>query len=86
MKIVFKIMATLVSLGAGFAASKLVDGVWTKATGNQPPKDSDDLDNSLRSVLVFAVVSAAISAVIQSLAKRGAQKAIVKYSKTRDLT
>lgn len=86
MNIVFKIVSALVNLGAGFAANKIIDAIWTKTTGNQPPKDGDNLETSLRSVLVFAVVSASVSAVIQTLTGRGAQRAIAKYKKSRDLT
>lgn len=82
MNVVFKLLGTLVSLGAGFAANKLVDTIWEKSTGNKPPKDGSNLENSLRSALVFALVSSAVAAIIQTLAGRGTQRAIAKFNKT----
>ncbi|WP_026556153.1 DUF4235 domain-containing protein [Arthrobacter sp. 35W] len=84
MNIVFKLIGTLVSIGAGFAANKLVDTVWEKSTGNKPPKDGTDLEHSLRSALVFALVSSAVAAVIQVLAGRGTQKAIARFNHSTD--
>ncbi|WP_427015666.1 DUF4235 domain-containing protein [Pseudarthrobacter sp. P1] len=84
MNVVFKLLGIAVSLGAGFAANKLVDAVWEKSTGNKPPKDGSDLENSLRSALVFALVSSAVAAVIQVLAGRGTQRAIARFNKTPD--
>ncbi len=80
MNIVFKLLGTGVSLGAGFVASKLVDTVWEKTTGNKPPKDGADLGNSLRSALTFALVSSAVAAVIQVVAGRTTQKAIARFN------
>jgi len=80
MNIVFKLLSTGISLGAGFAASKIVDTVWEKSTGHKPPKDGADLENSLRSALTFALVSSAVAAVIQVIAGRTTQKAIARYN------
>ncbi|MGO4385053.1 DUF4235 domain-containing protein [Specibacter sp. RAF43] len=79
MNIVFKLLGTMVSLGAGFAASKIVDAAWEKSTGNKPPKDGADLENSLRSALAFALVSSAVAAVIQVVAGRSTQRAIDRF-------
>ena len=84
MNIVFKLLGTGVSLGAGFVASKIVDKVWEKSTGNKPPKDGASLDNSLRSALTFALVSSAVAAVIQVIAGRTTQKAIARFSQHTD--
>lgn len=81
MSMVFKLLGTGVSLGAGFVASKLVDSIWEKSTGNKPPKDGADLENSLRSALTFALVSSAVAAIIQVLAGRTTQKAIARFNK-----
>ncbi len=81
MNIVFKLLGTGVSLGAGFVASKLVDTIWKKSTGDEPPKDGADLENSLRSALAFALVSSVVAAVIQTLAQRTTQKAIARFNK-----
>ena len=81
MNIVFKLLGTGVSLGAGFVASKLVDTAWEKSTGNKPPKDGANLENSLRSALTFALVSSVAAAIIQTIAGRTTQKAIARFNK-----
>lgn len=83
MNIVFKLIGAVVSLGSGFAASKIVDSVWEKSTGAKPPRDDQDLERSLSSVLTFALVSAGVSAIISVLANRGTAKAIRRFDKTR---
>ncbi|MCG2623211.1 DUF4235 domain-containing protein [Arthrobacter sp. I2-34] len=85
MNFVLKALGTGVSIGAGLLASKLLDVVWKRATGKDSPKKDDDMENSLRSVLVFAVVSGAVSAIIRVLSQRGTQHAIARFSKTRDI-
>jgi hypothetical protein len=78
-------MGTAVSIGSGLLASKIIDFVWKKATGKDSPKQDDDLENSLRSTLVFALVSGAVSTVIRVLSQRGTQHAIARFTKTRDM-
>jgi hypothetical protein len=80
-----KVLGTAVSIGAGLLASKIVDVVWKKTTGKDSPKSDVDMENSLRSTLVFAVVSGTVSAVIRVLSQRGTQHAITRFGKTRDL-
>jgi hypothetical protein len=82
--IFFKLLGTAASIGSGFVASKLVDMIWEKSTGKKPPKDGKDLSYSMRSALIFALVSSSVAAVIQVLANRGTQKAIVHFNKTAD--
>ncbi|MDI3212145.1 DUF4235 domain-containing protein [Arthrobacter sp. AL12] len=86
MNIFIKLLGTGVSLLAGFVGTKLVDGIWEKATGNQPPKGhDDDVPTTLHSALTFALISAGVSAIIQVLANRGTQRAITRFAKTQDL-
>jgi len=85
MNILFKLLGTAISIGAGFAGTKLVNGVWEKATGNKPPKGNDDMETSLRSALTFALISASVSAIIQVLTSRGTQRAIARFAKTQDI-
>ncbi|MHA7189184.1 DUF4235 domain-containing protein [Arthrobacter sp. MDT2-16] len=86
MNVVFKLLGVGLSAGAGFVGTKLVDFLWEKITGEAPPKSKDGLENTLRSALVFAIISGAVSTTIQVLTNRSTQKAIARYSKTRDLT
>lgn len=85
MNFFFKLLGTGVSIGAGFVGTKLVNALWEKSTGNKPPKGSDDMDASLRSALTFALISAAVSAVIQVVAGRGTKRAISHFEKTQDV-
>ncbi|MBW4093990.1 MAG: DUF4235 domain-containing protein [Acidobacteria bacterium] len=84
MNLLFKLLGIGVSIGAGFVATKLVDTVWEKSTGNKPPKGDENLESSLRSALVFALVSASVSSVIKVLVDRGTHRAIGKFNKTAD--
>lgn len=84
MEKVFKIIGTLVSLGAGILGAKIVDAIWEKSTGEASPKSTEGLENTLRSTIVFALISGAVRTLIQALANRGTQKAITRFSKTRD--
>jgi hypothetical protein len=80
-----KILGTGVSIGSGLLASKIIDMVWKKTTGKDSPKRDDDMENTLRSTLAFALVSGAVSTVIRVLSQRGTQHAIARFTKTRDI-
>lgn len=86
MNVVFKLLGVGMSVGAGFVGTKLVDFLWERITGEAPPKSKDGLENTLRSALVFAVISGAVSTTIQVLTNRSTQKAIERFAKTRDMT
>ena len=86
MTVVFKLLGVGMSVGAGFIGTKLVDFLWEKITGDAPPKSTDGLENSLRSALLFAIISGAVSTTIQVLTNRSTQKAIARAAKTGDLT
>jgi hypothetical protein len=86
MSFFIKLLGTGVSLLAGFAGTKAVDVVWEKVTGSKPPKgDKDDVPTTLRTALTFALISAAVSAIIQVLANRGTQRAITRFAKSQDI-
>lgn len=86
MNIFIKLLGTGISLLAGFVGTKLVDKVWEKSTGSKPPKGhDDDVPTTLRSALTFALISAAVSAIIQVLANRGTQRAITRFAKSQDI-
>ena len=86
MSFFIKLLGTGVSLLAGFAGTKAVDVIWEMVTGWKPPKgDKDDVPTTLRSALTFALISAAVSAIIQVLANRGTQRAITRFAKSQDI-
>jgi hypothetical protein len=86
MNLLFKLLGTGMSLGAGIVATKLVDFLWEKITGDASPKSTEGLENTVRSALVFALVSGAVRTTIQVFTNRTLQKAIDRFEKTRDLT
>lgn len=82
----FKLMGVGLGLVAGLVSTQAIDFLWKRITGNEPPKDQDGLENSLRSALVFAVVSGAVSTTIRVLTNRTTQRAIHRYQNTRNIT
>ncbi len=86
MNLLIKLLGTGISIGAGFAGTKIVNSVWEKTTGNKPPTGKEeDVPTTLRSALTFALISASVSAVIQVLTNRGTQRAIQRFAKTQDI-
>lgn len=85
MNLFIKLLGMGLSLGAGFVGTKLVNTVWEKSTGNQPPSGKEDTAASLRSALTFALISAGVSTVIQVLTSRGTQRAIERFAKSSDI-
>jgi hypothetical protein len=86
MNAIFKLMGVGLGIGAGLVGTQLVDFIWKRITGNEPPKDKEGLENSLRSALAFAVISGSVSTTIRVLTNRTTQQAIRRYERTRDLT
>ncbi|KRF08164.1 DUF4235 domain-containing protein [Arthrobacter sp. EH-1B-1] len=86
MNTIFKLMGVGLGIGAGLVGTQLVDFIWKRATGNEPPKDKEGLENSLRSALAFAVISGSVSTTIRVLTNRTTQRAIHRYERTRHLT
>ncbi|MFP3579802.1 MULTISPECIES: DUF4235 domain-containing protein [unclassified Arthrobacter] len=84
MNVLVKLFGIAVSLGAGAIANKTLEGLWQKKTGKPAPKDGTDLDDSLPGVLVFAIVSAAVGAVVHVLTQRGTKSALAHMKKTAD--
>ncbi|GAA3402206.1 DUF4235 domain-containing protein [Pseudarthrobacter polychromogenes] len=86
MNLFIKLLGTGVSLGAGFVGTKLVNTIWEKSTGREPPTGKDeDVPTSLQSALTFALISASVSTIIQVLANRGTQRAITRFAKSQDI-
>ncbi len=86
MTFMFRLLGVGLSLATKYAGVKLVDLIWQKSTGNAPPKDTDGLENTLRAALIFALVSGAVSTIIQVLTNRTTQRAINRFTNSRELT
>lgn len=74
-----KVTMIALSFGVGWVAQKLIEQIWDKSTGGLS-KDVDDDDARIASIVTFAAVSAAVAALTQAFAKRGARKAFAKLS------
>ncbi|GAA3675748.1 hypothetical protein GCM10023081_12680 [Arthrobacter ginkgonis] len=87
MKTLLKLAGPFVTLAAGFAGAKVVELVWTKVTGARPPRPGDteaNVKSSLRQVLAFAMVSAAVGAAIEVLTGHGTRFAISRLGQDAD--
>ncbi len=83
MEPIIKLLGTAASLGAGFASTKLVDVIWKKTTGNEPPKKGEEVDQSFAQAVAFAVVSAAVSAIVAQSIRKLQGKAIKGFHRSR---
>ena len=74
-----KLTMMALSFGAGWIAQKIVEKIWDKSTGGIS-RDLDNDDARLVSIVTFAAVSAAVAALTQVFAKRGAHRVMRKIS------
>lgn len=86
MNLILRVMGVGMGIAAGLAATQVVDFIWKRVTGNEPPKDKEGLENSLRSALLFAIISGTVSTTIRVLTNRTTQRAISRYENTRHIT
>ncbi len=82
MNFLIKLLGMAVGVGAGVAANKALEAVWSKSTGKPAPKDATNLQDSLPGVVLFALAGAAVGAVIHVLTQRTTKKALVKLQET----
>ena len=80
-----KIATTAVIAGAAFAASKIFEFGWKAVTKRPvPAEDADDV--TLASLVLFAASTAAVAAVAQRYAYKGARKWIAPRLKGSPVT
>lgn len=82
MNILIKLLGMAVGMGAGIAANKALEAVWSKSTGKHAPKDATNLEDSLPGVVLFALAGAAVGSVIHVLTQRATKKALVNLQET----
>ncbi|GAA3312364.1 hypothetical protein GCM10017710_13920 [Arthrobacter ramosus] len=58
MNVLIKLLGLVVGMGAGIAANKALEAVWSKSTGKPAPKDASNLEDSLPGVVLFAFAGA----------------------------
>lgn len=69
----FNLIGTLLALGAGMLAQKLISALWRGVIG-EPPEDPDDPDTNLGEALSWAVASGAAVAVVKIMTTREVKK------------
>lgn len=69
-----RLAAPLIAAGAVFVAGKLLRSGYSAVTGAPPPKP-DDLDVPVARVVLFAMATAAVTAVINVSIQRGVAQA-----------
>jgi hypothetical protein len=84
MNVLIKLLGLAVGMGAGVAANKALEAIWSKSTGKPAPKDATNLEDSLPGVVLFAFAGGAVGAVIHVLTQRTTKKALTKLQETAD--
>ena len=74
--VVVSAVATVVTLGAGLAAKKLLGAAWARRRGVVP--GDVDADVSWREAAIFAVISGAVVGAARLVGQRGAVLALSK--------
>lgn len=71
-----KAVGLLATVVAAWAAQKLIDTSWKRATGHEPPKPDQEGDVRFREIAAAAAISGAIVALARVLATRGAARLV----------
>lgn len=70
-----KIGSTVASLGGVALANKVLSAGWRKVTGNEPPEDNADPEESLRDIIVWSLITGLVGTLIKVGITRAANKA-----------
>jgi hypothetical protein len=65
-----KVIGGVVAAGGTVAAKTVLDKGWQASTGKKPPKKATAKEGTLVEALVWAVLSAVVLAVVETLIKR----------------
>ena len=72
-----ELAAKALRLGSMIAAAvvtrRLAELTWKKATGEEPPKDPEDLATSWPQALAWAVIAGSLASIARVVARRGAK-------------
>jgi hypothetical protein len=74
----WKLMDRGATIGAGVLARRLSAATWQTATRRKPPADTNNPDNDIREVVIWAVVGGAIVELTKVLVHRSAATYWVK--------
>lgn len=73
-----KVAGLLTALVAAWLAQKIIEAVWRRALGHNPPKPEDEGDARLAEVAAAATITGAAVALSRVLATRGTAKVLAK--------
>lgn len=69
-----KIGSTVASLAGVFAANKVMTLGWKKVTGNEPPSNNPDPEESVRDIVIWTAISGVVATLIKLSVTRLANK------------
>jgi len=70
----WKALATLVSIGAAVAARNATSALWRKRTGHEPPINPADPDTDWGEAIAWTLATGALVGVARLVARRGAAR------------
>ncbi len=73
-----KLTGAVAALAAAWLARRLIDVVWTRTLGHEPPKPEDGADARFAEIAVATTVTGAAIALSRVLATRGAAKLLTR--------
>ncbi|MEU4508870.1 DUF4235 domain-containing protein [Nonomuraea bangladeshensis] len=84
--VAWRIIGGLVGLATGWAARKLLTFVWVKATGKEPPVDTEAPEVTLAEAIGYAVLMGVGMSVAQIVVNRTARKRYDAWRALRQVT
>jgi hypothetical protein len=75
-KVLYKVPATLVGLGAGILAGALFRRLWKLLPGPEEPPKATDESSRWREVVPVVAVQGAITAIVRAAIQRGGAKGV----------
>ncbi|MEV0380900.1 DUF4235 domain-containing protein [Nonomuraea sp. NPDC050643] len=84
--VAWRVIGGLVGLVTAWAARKILGYAWVKATGKEPPIDSDSPEVSLGEAIGYAVVMGVGMSVAQIVVNRTAKKRYDAWKALKQVT
>ncbi|MET8862685.1 DUF4235 domain-containing protein [Nonomuraea sp. NPDC004580] len=84
--VAWRVIGGLVGLVTAWAARKVLGFAWTKATGKEPPIDTDSPEVSLGEAIGYAVVMGVGMSVAQIVVNRTAKKRYDAWKSLKQVT
>lgn len=84
--VAWRIIGGLVGLATGWVMKKLLGLVWVKATGKEPPVDTDSPEVSMGEAIGYAVLMGVGMSVAQIVVNRTAKKRYDAWKALKQVT